>query len=110
MKDIIYKIKKIKSLFKNNNVSYEQTGVNPGRDWTMILILANLIVLVSAGYSYYLYYKIDTDQFVSVDLISKEAETKINTDLLTKVVNDINNRSYVMDKIKTSAVPPDPSI
>jgi hypothetical protein len=110
MKNLIGKIKSLKLLFRKKSVSYELPGVNPGRDWILILVTSNLLVLISAIASYYLYYKIDSDQLVSIDSINKEVETKINTDLLNKIVSDLDKRSNMLEKIKSSTFPADPSI
>lgn len=110
MEKIFSKIKNTLKLPEKKKVSYDKTGIRPSRDWVVLLIVSNLIVLLSAIYAYYLYSKIDSDQFVVIDTLSKENETKINTDLLSRIVSDLNNRAGDFEKVKTGIVPGDPSL
>lgn len=109
MKNLFEKIKKIPSFFKKNKNNYDRAGIKPWRDWGVILFVTSLVVLALALYSVYLYFKIDSNSFVELDPSKKESEIKLNTDLLNKIAQDLNDRAEKTNKINSGTVPPDPS-
>jgi hypothetical protein len=108
-------INKIKSYFsglRKKEVSYDKAIVSPTRDWNIMIIGFSISILISAVTAFYVYNKIDSSTFVSIDPAKKESETKINVDLLNKIVSDVRSRSAGLEKIKSGeiAVPQDPSL
>ncbi len=110
MKDYINKLKSILKIPSLKKVSYDKKGLNPGRDWTAMLLLVNVLVLSYAVYAFYVYKLIQSDTFVARSSVKNESEIRLNTNLLSNIVLDQNKRAENTKKIISGSVPSDPSI
>ena len=106
--------KKIKSLLGRLNIShpsYSKGGIRPKNDWKILFIISQIIIFIMASFSFYLYVQINRGTIFIVTLDSKVGEVNIKTDLLKKVVDDIDAREVNSNLIKKNKLNvPDPSI
>lgn len=112
MNEFFSKIKSYIPKFSKKGFSYDREEINPTRDWNIILLVSMLLLVCSALVAFYFYSKIESSTLVSAESVRNESETKINNELLKKIIDDFNTRSKNLDIIKsgTLAVPLDPSI
>ncbi len=110
MKDLILKLKDSLKTFEKKGNTYQQAGVSPSRDWWFMLVLACVAVLASGVYSYYLYMKINSGQFVEIVSVENSSETRLNAVLLDRVSAELDSRTKDFEKIKNGVVIQDPSI
>lgn len=110
MKNYLEKAKEYLKKFSKSE-DYRYHGINPTRDWIIILISSQVIVTCLALVAIFLYIKIDAGNIFTVESKISENEAKINMNLLQKVVADINQREQDMILIKqNSNIPNDPSV
>lgn len=110
MEEIIKKIKNLVPKGEAKKTTYEKNGIKPIKDWGMLLVLSNLVVILCGLAAVYVYYQIDNDTFVSTESSVQGSDVKINTLLLSNIVNDLNDRADSFERIKSEKVPTDPSI
>jgi hypothetical protein len=110
MKNILENIKKIRSKIQKSGQTYTKKEINPNRDWLLILLGSQIIVILVAVLSVYLYIRVDRGDIFTENSTGEENEVKINMTILDKVVNDASNRVDEFSKILKSESPPDPSV
>ena len=112
MKDYLQKIKSIVGGLKKEKTSYERGGINPGRDWRILLSITFVILCILAILAVYFYIQIDRGRLFVVPEDSIEDKTKINMILLEKIVGEVKAREARSADIKEGrmAVPSDPSM
>ena len=108
-------IQKIKSLLKKTNSrpeSYARKMIRPIHDWSILLSVATILLLLSGLVAYYFYYEIRQGNF----FITKENQggdtARIDMQLINKAVDDIKTRQAQTVNIETDklVVPADPSL
>lgn len=92
MKDYLKKLEEIYKKLNIRKVSYEPSGIEPFRDWVIILLSFVGLVFFIAVSAFYFYTKVDKGELFRVDGAGEENEVKINMTLLKKVVGDISSR------------------
>ncbi|MFZ2522991.1 MAG: hypothetical protein WAW92_01235 [Minisyncoccia bacterium] len=110
MKNILYRVKDSLKFLRSNKISYENRGLNPSKDWSFMFLVANALVLFYAIYAFYIYNQINNDEFITKDSVKNESEIKLNTNLLSSVVSDINKRASNLKVIRNGNGPGDPSL
>lgn len=111
MKNFLQKIKDIYSKFSIKGEINVRRGIEPSRDWSIILLISFLIFIVLIVFAYYVYNQVKNDLLFVAPKSDLIKDVKINTDLLEKIVADVDQREEETSKLKGSAVlPADPSI
>lgn len=111
MKSYLLKIKSSILGKSSHENLYEKKSIRPGRDWKIILITSQLVVIILALISFYFYKKINNGEFFQAHNISSESQTQINVDLLRKVSGDLIEREEKFNQINGGVVvPTDPSL
>ena len=92
-------------------VSYESHGINPTKDWLVILISAQILVILLGVFSVYLYIQIEEGKIFNVETEDVADEAKIKTTLLEKAIKDIKNKEEVTEAMRQGkGIPADPAI
>ena len=112
MKNYLQKIKLQLGKLKSPKISYDRGGVNPTRDWRILLSITFIILCLLVLVAFYFYRQVEQRSLFSVATDSDQSEIKINTTLLKKTVDDINARQMMNYNIRNGvvSVPSDPSI
>ncbi len=107
-------INKIKSWYKSQNkseISYDKIGINPGKQWAVVLLVTFLVLFILAILAFYLYVEIESGNFFETENKDFLSDVKINNTLLEKVLGDISEREESLVEIRNSkVVPPNPSL
>ena len=112
MQELLHKIKLIIEKFKSTKIYYMRGGVNPTRDWRILLFISFVVLCILTILAFYFYIQIKRGKlFVAMNDII-ENDIKIDNVLLKKTIEDINARQVTSDNIKMGrmAIPSDPSI
>ncbi|MFZ2522057.1 MAG: hypothetical protein WAZ44_02045 [Minisyncoccia bacterium] len=111
MKNYFEQIKNIYTKRRQLKISYEYRGINPSKDWFILLVASQILVLVSALMAIYLYTQIDSGKIFIVESDGKESEVTINMNLLEKIVGDINQKEQdTLQTLQVNQNITDPSI
>lgn len=111
MKDILNQIKSLYKKLNVRKVSYEVSGIMPSRDWFIILISSQVIILILAVASVFFYYKVDRGEIFKVEDLTAEGETKINMTVLDALIKEINTKEQNTTIVRQRGeIPSDPSI
>ncbi len=104
---------KIKNWFKNasgKKITYEKPSLKPESDWVLIFISIQIAIVICGAFAFYFYTQVESGSFFKVEQGNFENEVKINNQLLSKTLEDINLREQNLSRIKEDGfVPPDPS-
>lgn len=110
MKDSIEKIKSWWLKVSTKKPVYEKKGMSPMRDWKIIFITAQIVVVIGAVGSFIFYRLVDSGEYFAVSEEVMQNEVKINIALLQKTVDDIKAREKSMEDSKRgTGIPADPS-
>jgi hypothetical protein len=97
--------------FKTSGTSYKKSGMRPLKDWKIILISTQLIIIFLAVIAVYFYIQVDKGTFFAIPENGSKSELKINMSLFKKTVDDINSKSTLLNDIKAGkSIPADPSV
>ena len=111
MSDIWDKTKKWLGKIKFREINYAKNGIKPVRDWYVIITAIFILTFVAAGMAYYFYIQIDQGQFFSSDSKPFTKTISIDSQLLGKTVDDINERAKTLSAFQQNGtVPADPSL
>ena len=100
MEKYIQKIKLIgKKLFKGG-LSYKKSGINPARDWNVLLIVTFIVFVAVSIISFDLYTKVEKGTLFSIIQKSEDSTVKINQKLLSKVVEKIDAKQAIFNEIQ----------
>ena len=86
-------IKKMWNSTHMRPVSYARFGIRPARDWKIVLIVTQCVVIILAGYAYYIYVQINSGTLFPVVENGAKKEITIDAVLLQKTVDAINTRA-----------------
>jgi hypothetical protein len=110
MKISTEKIKSYFGRFGKKETSYKKEGINPTRDWNLIIVSAFGFLLLAALLSIYLYARIDSGNLFATPPQTQDGGATIDQNLLSATVQTIDADKTAFDSAQTSALPPDPSI
>lgn len=111
MSNIFQKIKDVLKKIKTKSTSYAKSGVNPTKDWNVMVIITVAVFFVLGILGWYFFNQISDGKLFIIDLEKTQKEVKINSSILDSVVADIHKREEGRKKINAGLVPqPDPSI
>lgn len=110
MSDYLNKIKDWFSKFSKPKTVYSRDGVEPKKDWGIILTTTTFILVILALVAAYFYIQVDRGNLFSISSEDVENEAKINKNLLNKTVQDINQRKSNFESVESGVVPQDPSL
>ncbi len=112
MSNLLQKIKSLFGKLKNKKVSYDRGGINPNRQWKIILSTTFIILCFLALIAFYFYSQIDKGNLFTVTSDSAQSEIKIDGSLLKKTVDDINARQAMNYNVRNDGVfiPNNPSL
>ncbi len=110
MSEYLNKIKDWFSKFSKPKTVYSKGGVEPKKDWGIILTTMFFILVILALVAVYFYIQVDRGNLFSVSSEDVENEAKINKNLLDKTVHDINQRKSNFESVSAGSVPSDPSL
>ncbi len=111
MSAILQKIKAEFNKIKASHTSYKKDGIRPVHDWNVMLTVAFTHVFILAIVAFYFYKLVDEERLFTVTSETDQKEVKINSQIMDKVVRDINTREANSIKIKENKLnQPDPSL
>ncbi len=92
-------------------VSYKKSGINPKKDWLLLLSGFAVSFVVVAVCAVFVYIKINSSTLFSVPIDNTNQQIRIDSALLSQVVNDIHARETKVNDLNQSLqIPPDPSL
>ena len=112
MNDILKKILLFYKKFVGRNEVQKRSGINPVRDWFIILVISFVVFCFFAFFCYYFYSQIKQDKLFITTKTNEIKDLKISPDFLKKAIDDINLRRDTTEKLKNNnvVVPGDPSV
>jgi hypothetical protein len=111
MDQYIQKIKGAYEKIKNAQTSYAKVGIQPARDWKIILVSSFAIFCIYAMLAFVFYVQVDSGRFFTISDDSVVTEAKINDALFKKTVEEINTRSNALGTLRSNKIAPeDPSL
>jgi hypothetical protein len=106
--------KKIKSKFNRSQKTestYDKGGINPKKDWFLILLSVFVALLILIAVAVYFYLQISAGNLFRAKAGSSDNEVKINQALLDKTISETKRREEFINQIKNGeSIPRDPSI
>ncbi len=96
--------KKIKFLNINNKrkpVSYEKTGINPKKDWSKIIVLTFVALVLGGFLSLYFYIQIENGALFKTDYETPNV-TSLNKQALDRVISEMEEKQILADSINSS--------
>lgn len=92
-------------------VSYEKVGLQPTKDWKIMLSTTSILLILMAVFAFYFYVKIENGEIFVVTQEDSARDIEIDTTLLKKVVDDTKERADYFSQIKLKGLTPsDPSL
>jgi hypothetical protein len=98
MSEIIKKIKSYFDSFRKKDTSYKKEGINPVRDWDMMITITFFIVCLLAVFAFYFYVQVDSGNLFTTTKDSNTTTVTINQDLLSKTIENIDAKKSALDK------------
>ena len=90
---------------------YARHGIQPMRDWRIILICFFIVLSLSALSSFYLYGRVMHGNIFVLSADDSITRTRINQSLFEKSIKEIHEREQETDYLKTNTLwPHDPSV
>lgn len=103
--------KEIKNFFGGKRRVSEATGINPSRDWKIILVLTIITVVAVAGFSSYLYWRISGGGFFATPIKNDLPIETIDRNELKKVIQYYKSKESQFKILKSEKpVSVDPSL
>ncbi len=111
MPEILKKIIKWFESIKIRKEVYTKGDISPKRDWYIILVTSFFLICLLAGFSYYFYTQVDGGRLFVSDKETTFKPLVIDDELLTKTVDEINNREKnLIEFNQNKVIPANPSI
>ena len=111
MKNITEKIKSYFGNFLKDDTSYERGGINPERDWNIMLVFVFAVLIVFSIIAFYFYIRINNGNLFSVPESANSVSATINQDLMNKTIQKIEANKSAFDFVQQNkASTTDPSI
>ncbi|MCX6702053.1 MAG: hypothetical protein NTX96_02565 [Candidatus Zambryskibacteria bacterium] len=104
MKALLQKIKLFYVKVTKKEETYKRREIRPSQDWSVLLIVNFVILCALIIFASYFYIQIQREKLFSITETNILNEEKINMDLLTKTINDINAREKLTSNIKNNRV------
>jgi|SRR3989344_7221846 len=110
MIDLLKETKLFYSKITKKEETYERRAIRPAQDWLALLVISFVVFCLLVLFASYFYLQIREDKLFTINKDDMLKETKLNTSLLQKTINDINTREELTSNLKNGVTPPDPSI
>lgn len=92
--------------------NYDVSGIDPSRDWRILLITSQIIIICLISFSVYFYISTNNGNFFNNEISeAKDSAIKIDKTSLVVLVDGINDKTSSLDLIRAGQdIPTDPSI
>ncbi len=104
MKNLLQKIKLFYIKITKKEEIYKRRAIRPAQDWSIILITDIVIFCILLIFASYFYIQIRRDELFAITETNILNETKINSVLLKKTINDINLREELTNNLKNNGI------
>jgi hypothetical protein len=109
MKEFLQKISSKIGKLPVKNILYVKSGIEPRKNWGMMVGLGVLAVCVIAILSYFLHSRIEKGTLFTAEPGDTHTSISINLSLLKKVVEHIHTKKVKMENAANQPPSPDPS-